>query len=61
MLKRKFYLKLLMSLLLTALAVPLAQADDVTICNGTETNAFLPIGGFYLDLTCYNHSCRLTG
>lgn len=51
---KKIYLKLLMSLLLTALSVPLAQAEEVTICNGTETNAFLPIGGFYLDLTCYN-------
>ena len=47
MLKRKIYLKLLMSLLLTALAVPQGKAETITICgDGTQTTSnYTPIYG----------------
>ncbi|MBQ6649079.1 MAG: hypothetical protein IJM66_09560 [Muribaculaceae bacterium] len=38
-------------LLMTFLSPPRVQADDVTICSGSTTNKFVPIGGFYLDLS----------
>ncbi len=40
-----------MGLLLMAFAAPPVQADDVTICDDTESSEFLPIGGYYLDMT----------
>lgn len=43
MLKRKFYLKLLMSLLLTALVVPQTRADELTVGNGTSTQDLGPL------------------
>ncbi len=50
---KKFYLKLLMSLLLTALAVPLAQADELTVAgdNATATSDYtvVPLYGQYMD------------
>ena len=46
---KKFYLKLLMSLMLVALAVPQGKAADVTICNGTATNYYVPIYGYFYD------------
>ena len=46
---KKFYLKLLMSLLLVALAVPQAQADEVTLFSGTSTNSYAPVHSSYLD------------
>ena len=49
MLKRKFYLKLLMSLLLTALAVPQTWAETLTVAEGSATNEYVPIYGFYWD------------
>lgn len=38
-------------LLMTFLSPPRAQAEDVTICSGSTTNKFVPIGGFYLDMS----------
>ena len=46
---KKFYLKLLMSLLLVALAVPQVMADELTVANGTSTNAMVPIYPAYFD------------
>ena len=53
MLKRKFYLKLLMSLLLTALTVPLAQAEMLTVADGTQTSNFVPVHGGSTTLNSY--------
>ncbi len=49
MVKKNFYLKLLMSLLLVALAVPQVMADEVTLFSGTSTNAYAPVHSSYLD------------
>ncbi len=50
MVTRKFYLKLLMSLLLVALAVPQGKAESpLTVADGTNTNPYLPIYGSYID------------
>ena len=38
-----------MSLLLTALVVPLAQADELLVGNGTSTNSYVPVHSSYLD------------
>ena len=46
---KKFYLKLLMSLMLVALAVPQAWAEPLTVANGTSTNAMVPIYPAYFD------------
>lgn len=43
MFTRKFYLKLLMSLLLTALVVPQTRADELTVGNGTSTQDLGPL------------------
>ena len=32
-----------------ALTVPQLKAESVTICDGTTTNEYIPIGGYYLD------------
>ena len=43
---KKFYLKLLMGLLLMAfMAPPAAQAETVTVCPGTTSNAYVPLYG----------------
>ncbi len=49
MLTKKIYLKLLMSLLLVALAVPQGKADDVTVGDQSSNTNFAPIYGSYLD------------
>ncbi|MDY6412361.1 MAG: choice-of-anchor D domain-containing protein [Bacteroidales bacterium] len=49
MLKRKFYLKLLMSLLLTALVVPQGHADELTVANTTSTDLYVPLYGSWMD------------
>lgn len=49
MLKRKFYLKLLMSLLLTALVVPQAWADELTVGDQSSSTYYAPIYGSWLD------------
>ncbi len=46
---KKFYLKLLMSLMLVALAVPQVMAEPLTVANGTNTNAMVPIYPAYFD------------
>lgn len=46
---KKFYLKLLMSLMLVALAVPQAMAAELTVAEGTKTNAYVPIHSTYWD------------
>lgn len=47
--KRKFYVKLLMSMLLMTLTAPLAHADELTVADGTTTSQFAPIYGWYYD------------
>ncbi len=42
---KKFYLKFLMGLLLTSLAVPHTQAETLTVANGTGTDQYMPIYG----------------
>ena len=49
MFTKKFYLKFLLGLLLMAFMAPPAQADDVTVANGTATNAYVPIHSTYWD------------
>ncbi len=49
MVTRKFYLKLLMSLLLVALAVPQGKAETLDVADGTETNNCVPVHGYYYD------------
>lgn len=49
MFTRKFYLKLLMSLLLTALAVPQGKAETLLVGNGTSTTYYVPVHSTYLD------------
>lgn len=49
MVKKNFYLKLLMSLLLVALAVPQGKAETLTVANGTTGNAYVPCYGSYFD------------
>lgn len=49
MLKRKFYLKLLMSLLLTALVVPQGWADELTVGDQSSSTYYAPIYGSWLD------------
>lgn len=46
---KKFYLKLLMSLMIVALAVPQVMAEPLTVANGTSTNAMVPIYPAYFD------------
>ncbi len=46
---KKFYLKLLMSLLLTALSVPLAQADELLVYDKTNQSQYAPYYGSYHD------------
>lgn len=46
---KKFYLKLLMSLLLVALAVPQVMAEEVTVYDGTSPSTFVPIYGTWAD------------
>lgn len=51
--KRKFYVKLLMSMLLMTLTAPLAHADELTVAgNGGTSNSnstFFPVYGQYMD------------
>ena len=49
---KKFYLKLLMSLLLVALAVPQVMADELIVANGSATSQYAPIYGWYYDQKC---------
>ena len=49
MVTRKFYLKLLMSLLLVALAVPQGKAETKLVADGTETNEYVPVHSGYMD------------
>lgn len=50
MVKKNFYLKLLMSLMLVALAVPQGKADEVTVAeDGTSQKKPIPIEGTYFD------------
>ena len=49
MVTRKFYLKLLMSLLLVALAVPQVMAEPLTVADGSATSEYVPIYGYYYD------------
>jgi hypothetical protein len=49
MLARKFYLKLLMSLLLTAFVMPQTWADELTVAEGTSKNAMVPVYPAYFD------------
>ena len=49
MLTKKFYLKLLMSLLLVALAVPQSKAEPLIVANGTDTHKAVPFYGYYTD------------
>lgn len=52
MVTRKFYLKLLMSLLLVALAVPQGKADDVTVAeDATADESYVPLYGSYMENT----------
>ncbi len=46
---KKFYQKLLMSLMLVAVAVPQVMAETVTVAEGTTTNQYVPFNGYYLD------------
>lgn len=46
---KKFYLKLLMSLMLVALAVPQVMAEPLTVADGSATSEYVPIYGFYYD------------
>lgn len=49
MVTRKFYLKLLMSLLLVALAVPQGKAEPLTVADGTVTNSKVPVYDYCYD------------
>ena len=49
MVKKNFYLKLLMSLLLVALAVPQGKAETLLVGNGTSTTYYVPVHSTYLD------------
>ena len=49
MLTKKIYLKLLMSLLLVALAVPQGKAETLLVGNGTSTTYYVPVHSTYLD------------
>ena len=46
---KKFYLKLLMSLLLMALSVPQLKADEVTVGDQSSDTYYAPIYGSWLD------------
>ena len=46
---KKFYLKLLMSLMLVALAVPQVMAEPLTVADGSATSEYVPIYGYYYD------------
>ncbi len=49
---KKFYFKLLMSLLLVALAVPQLKAETLIAANGSATSQYAPIYGWYYDQKC---------
>ena len=49
---KKFYLKLLMSFLLVALAVPQVMADELIVADGSTTSQYAPIYGWYYDQKC---------
>ncbi len=49
---KKIYLKLLMSLMLVALAVPQVWADELIVANGSATSQYAPIYGWYYDQRC---------
>ncbi len=46
---KKFYLKLLMSLLLVALAVPQVMAEPLIVADGSDRNGYVPVYGMYYD------------
>ncbi len=51
MLKRKFYLKLLMSLLLTAFVVPQTWADELVVGDQSTTSEYVPFYSNYMDMS----------
>ena len=42
-------LKLLLTFLLVALAIPIAQADELTVGNGSNSDSYVPLYGSYMD------------
>ena len=56
---KKFYLKLLMSLLLVALAVPQGKAATKVVCDGTTTNLYAPVWGTYFNSSNTNLTTQM--
>lgn len=51
MLTKKIYLKLLMSLLLVALAVPQGKAETLVVGDQSATNQYVPFYSYYMDMS----------